>query len=307
MLIGGAQVLAQDGDSASQDLRYFSETGHSVSGEFLKAYNSATNPELIYGFPITDAFVREYGFIQYFERARFELHPENPPELRVVIAPLGYLLHEPTYVFPSPGNVPGCRNFPESGYRVCYDFLEFFDAYGGAAQFGYPISNYEIRNGRMVQNFQRARLEWHPELPSDEQILPADLGKEYFTLMGENPTRLLPEPPPIGGDAPLVLVKDLQVRGSFESSITHSSGEQTVYVILQDQKMDGVSEANITLEILGSDGELLETVELTTNKYGITEHSFRFEDQPPGRVKVKITATYGDLRETSTASFSIWY
>jgi len=308
MLIGSTLVLAQDGDSASQDLRYFSETGHSVSGEFLKTYISATNPELIYGYPITEAFERDFGFIQYFERARFELRPENPPELRVVITQLGLLLHETSYALPEPGSIPGCRYFPESHFRICYDFLEFFEANGGAAQFGYPISNYEIRNGLMVQNFQRARLEWHPELPSGEQILPADLGKEYFTLMNENPVRLLSvQPPGIAGDTHGALVTELQLRGFFENSVTHSNGEQTAFIILQDQKVDGVPEAKITLEIQGSDGNTLETVELTTNKYGFIEHTFSFNDQPPGRAKVKITAEYENLRETSNSSFWIWH
>jgi hypothetical protein len=308
MLIGSTLVLAQDGDSASQDLRYFSETGHSVSGEFLKTYISATNPELIYGYPITEAFERDFGFIQYFERARFELRPENPPELRVVITQLGLLLHETSYALPEPGSIPGCRYFPESHFRVCYDFLEFFEANGGAAQFGYPISNYEIRNGLMVQNFQRARLEWHPELPSGEQILPADLGKEYFTLMNENPVRLLSvQPPGIAGDTHGALVTELQLRGFFENSVTHSNGEQTAFIILQDQKVDGVPDAKITLEIQGSDGNTLETVELTTNKYGFIEHTFSFNDQPPGRAKVKITAEYENLRETSNSSFWIWH
>ena len=308
MLIGSTLVLAQDGDSASQDLRYFSETGHSVSGEFLKTYISATNPELIYGYPITEAFERDFGFIQYFERARFELRPENPPELRVVITQLGLLLHETSYALPEPGSIPGCRYFPESHFRICYDFLEFFEANGGAAQFGYPISNYEIRNGLMVQNFQRTRLEWHPELPSGEQILRADLGKEYFTLMNENPVRLLSvQPPGIAGDTHGALVTELQLRGFFENSVTHSNGEQTAFIILQDQKVDGVPEAKITLEIQGSDGNTLETVELTTNKYGFIEHTFSFNDQPPGRAKVKITAEYENLRETSNSSFWIWH
>jgi hypothetical protein len=308
MLIGSTLVLAQDGDSASQDLRYFSETGHSVSGEFLKTYISATNPELIYGYPITEAFERDFGFIQYFERARFELRPENPLELRVVITQLGLLLHETSYALPEPGSIPGCRYFPESHFRICYDFLEFFEANGGAAQFGYPISNYEIRNGLMVQNFQRARLEWHPELPSGEQILPADLGKEYFTLMNENPVRLLSvQPPGIAGDTHGALVTELQLRGFFENSVTHSNGEQTAFIILQDQKVDGVPDAKITLEIQGSDGNTLETVELTTNKYGFIEHTFSFNDQPPGRAKVKITAEYENLRETSISSFWIWH
>lgn len=304
--LGGTQALAQTGNSASPDLRYFSETGHSVSGDFLKTYESATDPGLIYGYPITEAFEKDFRIIQYFERARFELRPENPPELRVVISPLGYLLHDFSPSLPGPVRMPGCQYIPEAGFYVCYQFLEFFNTHGGAAQFGYPISNHEIRGGRVVQYFQRARFEWHPELPSGQQVRLTDLGKEYFTLMGENPVRLLAVQPPLGS-ARINMVQELRVRGYFDNPVTHPSGDQTLCIILQDQKLDAVADAQITLEISLPSGQSLSPVTLTTNKYGYIEHTFSFTNQPPGTARVKVTAAYENLRKTTTVSYQIWH
>lgn len=306
LVLGGSQALAQTGDSASTDLRYFSETGHSISGDFLRAYQSASDPITIYGYPITEAFERDSRIIQYFERARFELRPENPPELRVVISPLGYLLHDFSPSLPGPVRMPGCRYFPEAGFHVCYEFLEFFNTHGGAAQFGYPISNYEIRGGRVVQYFQRARFEWHPELPAGQQVRLTDLGKEYFTLIGENPIRLLSVQPPLGSDR-ISLVQELRVRGFFDIPVTHSSGEQTLFIIVQDQKLDAVPGAQITLEISLPNGQTLPPVTLSTNKYGFIEHSFSFTNQPQGAGRAKIIAGYENLRKTATVSFLIWH
>jgi hypothetical protein len=146
--------------------------------------------------PITEAFQDQTigRIVQYFQRARFELYPENPAELKVRISPLGEYLYSPGKPLPLPENFPACQLFSETGFQVCYTFLEFFKANGGAVQFGYPISNFEIQEGRIVQYFQRARLEWRPELPSGERVVISDLGKAYFEVLGENPVRLLPAP-----------------------------------------------------------------------------------------------------------------
>ncbi len=47
----------------------------------------------VYGYPITEQFVgREGRLVQYFQRARFELHPELTAGLRVQLTPLGRAL-----------------------------------------------------------------------------------------------------------------------------------------------------------------------------------------------------------------------
>jgi len=60
--------------------RSFPETGHTVSGPFLE-YWQTTGGLAQYGYPLSEVFTqrledgREYQ-VQYFERARFEVHPE---------------------------------------------------------------------------------------------------------------------------------------------------------------------------------------------------------------------------------------
>ena len=60
--------------------RSFPETGHAVSGTFLEYWQN-TGGLAQYGYPLSEVFTqrledgREYQ-VQYFERARFEVHPE---------------------------------------------------------------------------------------------------------------------------------------------------------------------------------------------------------------------------------------
>ena len=67
-------AVTQNGDT-----RHFPETGHTVEGEFLAFYQQVSNPLLLYGYPITERMTSKDGLVvQYFQRARFEWHPEVP-------------------------------------------------------------------------------------------------------------------------------------------------------------------------------------------------------------------------------------
>src|SRR5436309_9182857 len=65
-----------------EDSQYFPQTGQTLSGNFLQ-YWRANGGLPVYGYPITDAKPEvdpETGLTfltQWFERNRFELHPEN--------------------------------------------------------------------------------------------------------------------------------------------------------------------------------------------------------------------------------------
>src|SRR5437016_1086366 len=56
--------------------RYFPETGYAVSGSFLDYWN-ARGGLFSFGYPITEPTEENGLQVQYFERARFEYHPEN--------------------------------------------------------------------------------------------------------------------------------------------------------------------------------------------------------------------------------------
>jgi LPXTG-site transpeptidase (sortase) family protein len=51
--------------------------------------------------------------------------------------------------------------FAETGHTLAYSFRGFFELYGGVPIFGLPITEVFIEDGRPVQYFERARLEWH--------------------------------------------------------------------------------------------------------------------------------------------------
>ncbi|HEY0068577.1 MAG TPA: hypothetical protein VGE04_01260 [Chloroflexia bacterium] len=149
---------------------YFPQTGHNLTGEFLK-YWQAHGGLAIFGYPLTEAF-GEGGFqVQYFERNRFELHPENQPPYNVLLGRLGAgLTTGRTFTAIEPFEPsPNHAYFPETGHSLHFAFLGYWQRNGGLAQFGYPISE-EIRevsptNGKeyTVQYFERARFEYHPE------------------------------------------------------------------------------------------------------------------------------------------------
>jgi hypothetical protein len=73
---------------------YFPQTGHNLGGAFLQ-YWKTTGGLASYGYPISEE-LREINqadgktyVVQYFERARFELHPENQPPYNVLLGQMG--------------------------------------------------------------------------------------------------------------------------------------------------------------------------------------------------------------------------
>jgi hypothetical protein len=292
--------LAQSGEE------YFDETGHVVAGEFLTAYRSVPNPIQIYGYPITDAFqdTTRNLLVQYFQKTRFELDPAGRFGSRVKISPLGEYLYTPGPQAPLVVNPGACRTFAPDGYRVCYSFLDFFDRNGGEKQFGLPISNAEIHNGRTVQYFQNARFEWHPDLPLGQRVVLAHLGSQYFARQAEDPTLLLPDQ---GGNI-INSIRSLQVRAYATKAVTGKTGLQTIYVMVQDQRLLPVENAQVTL-ILRMPGEQERRLSIPalTNEAGFTQITFPFRSDEVGVATIQVIALRGDLQSDTTTSFRVWW
>lgn len=97
-------TFAKSGDTGG--CRVFSETGHAVCGDILSAWRSnglqldnnravsEAESLALFGLPISGVQTetlsdgRQYQ-VQWFERARFELHPENPAPYNVLLGLLG--------------------------------------------------------------------------------------------------------------------------------------------------------------------------------------------------------------------------
>lgn len=291
-------ALAQQG----QGERYFDETGHRVSGEFYQYFSSFEQPEFVFGYPITEAFTDPQSgrLVQYFQRARFELYPERAPGERVQPTALGSLLYSPGPAL-NLANRFSCRTFSQTGYSVCYAFLEFFDKYGGESVFGYPISGFEIYNGRIVQYFERARFEWYPELQEGQKVVLANLGRIYFDQVGEDPALLKP----VVDNLVPANVLELKVRLYTWKSVVRPQDEQRIYVVLQDQALRPIPDVEglVTIHWAGAP----QTVRFRTDRDGVAILPVMVPNQRFGRaVAVTADVVFGNFSSRATTSFRIW-
>ncbi len=300
--------LGWTGANAQQNRqRYFPETGHLVSGEFLDAYERVNDPQLLYGYPITEMFKDQATgyYVQYFEKVRFELHMDAPAELRVNLTPIGQFVYDPGPALPKLESSLGCDFFPATGFQVCYSFLDFFKKYGGVAHFGYPISNFEDRSGLMVQFFQKSSLEWHPELPPGRQVTVSNLGRLYFDVRGENPDLTQPIRP--DNFAPHTILR-LHARAFTQHSVTALKGQQTIFIIVQDQNRFPIQGARVTLTLsTPGGGDVQLPVPNVTDENGITKISFAFSARTQGSAQVKIYVEYENLQTNTGTSFRLWW
>ncbi len=172
--------------------RTFPETGFSVGGRFL-AYWTANGGLPLYGYPLTGEIRErledgnEYT-VQYFERARFEYHPEHAdPQYQVLLGQFGRRIHPAD---PAVAPLVGATYFPPTGHNLGGRFGEYWRAHGGLPQFGYPITEEIVEtlgDGRRytVQYFERARFEYHPEHADPQyQVLLGQFGRQILAESG---------------------------------------------------------------------------------------------------------------------------
>ncbi len=140
----GADRLAQQGrdpftfpKSTQQDgCRYFPETQHNVCGDVLQAWRanglefdgrtgkSEAENLALFGLPLSDLQTEEIEGkpyqVQWFERARFELHPENQPPYHVLLGLLGNetAANAPP---PAPPTPPEPKPLPPPSFNNCQE------------------------------------------------------------------------------------------------------------------------------------------------------------------------------------------
>jgi peptide/nickel transport system substrate-binding protein len=191
--------------------------GHVVSGRFLQVWQSqGSNQNSVYvnGLPITDARPeinvtdgKTYN-TQWFERARYEAHPENQAPYDVLLGLLGVSLTEgrgsvdpatkqvrnpsdAAFVgIDKPADVNGTTKvwFQETRHSVSGKILEYWNKYGGLKQFGFPLSEQfqeiSATDGKTytVQYFERNRFELHPENADPYAVELGLLGVQQYKL-----------------------------------------------------------------------------------------------------------------------------
>lgn len=188
----GTHPLDAQAQAPAPQTVYFPQTGHHVSEPFL-GYWRAHGGIPIFGYPVTEELEVDGRTVQYFERARFEHHPELADVgYEVQIEHLGRtLLQErdlPEHVVASDTEAsdnPEFRYFKQTGFHISYGFRDYWETYGGLDVFGYPLSREFEEDGRIVQYFERVRFEWWPEHQGTRhEVLLERLGAEAAIARG---------------------------------------------------------------------------------------------------------------------------
>ncbi len=225
-------VLPSSPANAQAGSRLFPETGKTVKGKFL-VYWDTHGGLAQQGFPISEEIQEKSETdgktytVQYFERAVFEMHPENPAPNDVLLSLLGNFLYKKKYTSNAPGQQVNTdlifQDFRETSKRVGGKFLQYWRTHGGLAQQGFPISEEFTEVSPLdgkpyrVQYFERAVFELHPEFKgTPNEVLLSQLGRFRFdevykpggqpTPGGTQPTPTTrpgnPTPPPAATNTP---------------------------------------------------------------------------------------------------------
>jgi len=302
-------VLVISGAAQTPEPQEFPDSGYTVSGPFLTFYRSLPDPYVLLGHPISDADTDTVtGLeVQYFQRARLELHPEAPAGQQVQLSNLGELLYTPGAPLAEVRNSgPACRKF-DTGHNVCYAFLQFYDAFQGDLYFGNPISDVEMANGRMVQYFENVRLEWRGEVVNGRHVGLSDMGRFHYDLVRGGVHEYKPPPPGdiIGGPA-----ASLQLRAFVRHSLLNPNSQQTLYIVVQDQKLRPVRNAAISVTVTLPDGSVQSYRPPNTDADGISIFTFNIgsiEVKEIVQVSVSAVLPEAQLEQKTSTWFRIWW
>lgn len=215
-------------NASAQGQQCFPTTGFCITGRFLQ-YWEQNGGLSVFGYPTSEAFfdTNEAGeryLVQWFERNVFELHPENRPPYDVLLGRLGdetllFLDYDWQAQPRDAGPKPGCIWFSETQFNVCNaagatGFKTYWETHGlefdgtsgksyqeSLALFGLPLTSPYVEENSsgdtvLMQWFERARFEWHPNNPEPQQVLLGLLGNEYISLIPEPEAEPEPEPEP---------------------------------------------------------------------------------------------------------------
>jgi hypothetical protein len=216
-------LLAQRAGAVDEQ-RCFAETGLCIAGR-IREFWERHGGLYVFGLPITpqeDQLVEgRRRQVQWFERTRLELHPENARPYDVLIGRLGAealaQAGQDWRSFPRSAPQAGCRFFAETGHNACGEILQTWRANGlefdgrrgtseaeSLALFGLPLSGPReetFADGRtyVVQWFERARFELHPENAPPYHVLLGLLGSSVQQQLRATPT---PTPAPTATPSP---------------------------------------------------------------------------------------------------------
>jgi len=203
--VAGFFALSPAQPGVAQSRRFFAETGYNVDGRFLQFWERQGGLP-VFGLPISaqrqERSSEGVFAVQWFERERFEAHPENSPPYDVLLGRLGdealRQAGRDWQTLPPGAPTDGCRFFAATRHRLCEPFLGYWERNGlefdgqpgtsyaeSLALFGLPLTEPTMETNSsgatvLTQWFERARFEYHPDNPEPYQVLLGRLGAEVF-------------------------------------------------------------------------------------------------------------------------------
>jgi len=168
----------------SENQRYYPARNKHVSFGFLDAYIAGGGSPR-YGLPLTNEITLDGRTVQWFDKARMEYRWENGA---IVVAPIGQefltligSMHTPSTPLTPDSQLNGdALYFPSTGENVVFELKRHYEANGGDAAFGVPLTA-ELTDGQggTVQYFQNARLHW----TAAEGVTVGSLGADLFNTL----------------------------------------------------------------------------------------------------------------------------
>lgn len=150
-----------------------------VSAPFRTFYSLHHGADTL-GAPLFTGQIKNGGLVQFFSNGVLEFHPGLPAGSQVFMSALGEEFGERQPPL-TPDAIPGgALLFLETGHTVQGIFRTFYEAHGGALFFGYPIAEPLVKDGRIVQHFERAALLWDPALAADKPVQLLAWGERKF-------------------------------------------------------------------------------------------------------------------------------
>ncbi|MCA9861089.1 MAG: L,D-transpeptidase family protein, partial [Thermomicrobiales bacterium] len=237
---------------------FIPETGQTIDGVFLDQWRAGGGVNA-YGYPITAELTENDRIVQYYEYARFEYVPDDPEGIVVHLGKIGEEL-KPVTVFRSVPNISGSGGsggslsylanetrawipladdavaqpntdtltyVPETRHTVQHGFKDFWEATGGAAYLGNPISEeFQGARGIRYQVFERGKLAWSEA--DGVHMLPVGsiLARQYNLETTGTPTSDYP-----------TYSEDLFIEPEPEAPVIDGSGELWIEVNLSSQYM----------------------------------------------------------------------
>jgi hypothetical protein len=173
---------------------YFPQTGYSAWGPFEQYWQAHGGLEQ-FGLPRTSVYPAGGSYdAQWFERALFTYNPTKPDPYKVELYLLGSMLTEGRRAeAPFVRAKPAAEGtfFEATGHNLTGKFLQHWQATGGLAIYGYPVSEAFTEKSKsdgktyLVQYFERNRFEHHAEAAGTKwEVQLGLLGSELLDAQG---------------------------------------------------------------------------------------------------------------------------